>query len=212
MRGRTLWLAALVLGVAGPARAQVGSNDITREKVELTPFYGYRTGGGFSAQVGDQTLSFGLESDASYGGIVDFNLHKDNFKFEVLYSRQQTRVSTDRLLEPGSSLPLNVEYLLAGLSQEVGNPKGRFFVSALIGASRFSPQGFDSVTKFAGALGAGFKVFPSRHVGLRFDARAYISLVSGSGGAFCNGGTCLFAFSGSTLWQWDFTGGLILAF
>ncbi len=49
-------------------------------------------------------------------------------------------------------------------------------------------------------------------MGLRFEARGLYTLVRASGGVFCANGSCLFAFSGSGLWQGDVSGGLILAF
>jgi hypothetical protein len=49
-------------------------------------------------------------------------------------------------------------------------------------------------------------------VGLRLETRGYWTLVSGEGGVACVNGSCLFAFSGSGLWQGDVNGGLVLAF
>jgi hypothetical protein len=207
----TRWVTTVLLGLAAPALAQSDTTNITQENVEIMPFAGWRTGGGLTGDFYGTTHDFGIQSAASYGGALDFNLHGGNFKIEVLYSRQSTNLSSVGFVLP-NDYPLTVEYLQAGLLQETGSEKSRFYVSVLLGATRFAPQGYDSVTKFSASLGGGLKLFPSRHVGLRFDARAYVTFVQTDGATFCANGTCVFAYSGSHLWQGDFTGGLIFAF
>ena len=88
------------------------------------------------------------------------------------------------------------------------------FCTVWLGATRFVPglDGFGSETKFGAGIGLGVKTFPVKNVGLRFEARGFYTLVKGEGGAFCANGTCLFAFSGTGLWQGDVSAGLILAF
>jgi len=83
----------------------------------------------------------------------------------------------------------------------------------VFGATRFVPgAGFDAATKFGAGAGLGVKTFFGKNVGLRLEARGYWTLVSGEGGVACVNGICLFAFSGSGLWQGDVNAGLILAF
>lgn len=182
---------------------------IGEERVELTPFAGYRTGGGFSVIEGGP--GFDIENSLSYGGLIDFNLKSNNFKIELLYSRQDSHVEAETLLGADFG-DLAVEYYQAGVLQEVGNPGARWYIGLLLGATRFAPKSFDSETYFSGSIGGGLKFFPAKRMGLRFDARGYATFVSGSAGAFCSNGRCVFAYEGSTFWQWDFTGGLILAF
>lgn len=210
MKTTTFILAcALTLSATPRAAAQSASQLLGDEKIELTPFIGFRTGGGFT--VGDSGAGFDIGDSTSYGGLVDFNLNKNNFKLELLYSHQSSDVDTKGLI-PIELSDLTVDYYQAGALQEVGDPKSRLFVSVLLGATRFAPASFDSTTKFSASIGGGLKLLPSRHVGLRFDARGYVTFVNGSSGVFCTGGTCLLRYSGSVLWQGDFTGGLILAF
>ncbi|MFI5182927.1 MAG: hypothetical protein ACHQNV_00900 [Vicinamibacteria bacterium] len=204
----------IVLGLLGwtvPSFAQGNPGNITAENVEIIPFAGYRTGGGLSGDVQGVAREFGIDGSASYGGAIDFNLHQGNFKIEALYSRQTSKIDSAGLLVP-NGVPLHVEYLQAGVLQETGTERGRFYISVLLGATRFDPEGFDSATKFSASIGGGLKLFPSSHIGLRFDARAFLTFVNGETGGVCAGGTCLFVYSGSHLWQGDFTGGLILAF
>jgi hypothetical protein len=201
----------VLLALAPAALAQSGAGNITQESVEIAPFGGYRTGGSLGGELDGTRQDFGIQGGASYGGTVDFNLHQGNFKLELLYSRQSTQVEGAIPVVPGG-LDLNVEYLMGGLLQEVGSTKSRFFISLLAGATRLAPRAFEADTKFSLSLGAGLKFFPARHIGLRFDARAYMTFIKSDGGAFCANGTCIFSYSGSHLWQGDFTGGLILAF
>lgn len=209
---RTLFVLAIgSLGLVSPSLAQNYSGNISNENVELIPFVGYRTGGSLSGQVESTVHDFGIKDSASYGGVIDFNLHKGNFKIEALYSRQSTEIDGAGLLVP-NGLNVDVEYLQGGILQESGSERGRFYISALLGATRFSPVGFDSATKFSTSLGGGLKLFPTPHVGLRFEARAFLTFVNGDAGGICANGTCFFTWSGSHLWQGDFTAGLILAF
>ena len=60
-------------------------------------------------------------------------------------------------------------------------------------------------------LSAGAKFFANRHVGLRIDARGYMTIVSIGGTAACSGG-CVFALTINPAFQADFTAGLIIAF
>ena len=205
---RRLWLVLALLGFVAPAMAQ-DPQDITRESVEISPFIGYQTGGGLTGEF--DGVHANIKSGESYGGTLDINLHKGNFKLEARYSHHSTRLETGGILPPGGA-PLKVEFLQAGLMQETGSPKGRFFISALLGATRFDPKPFDSITKFSMSVGGGLKIFLGRHVGLRFEGRGYLTFVETDAGAFCANGTCLFSFSGKNMWQGEFTGGLILAF
>lgn len=211
MTRTTLLVVLGLLGWAAPSFAQGAPGNITRENVEIIPFAGFRTGGGLSGDVGGVSRDFGIGGSASYGGVIDFNLHQGNFKIEGLYSRQTTEIDSAGLLVP-NGLHLHVEHMQAGLLQETGSERGRFYISVLLGATRFDPEGFDAATKFSASIGGGLKLFPSPHLGLRLDARAYLTFVNGDVGGVCANGTCIFVYSGSHLWQGDFTAGLVLAF
>jgi hypothetical protein len=202
-----LGASALILA-ALPAAGQGGPPDITRENVEFVGFAGFRTGGSL-ANNADELLE--LDGGTSYGGVIDVNLHKGNFKLEALYSHNQSGIKLDQFVS-GSSLDIAIDYIQAGILQETGNEKTRFYASVLLGATLFRPTAFDSVTKFSFSVGGGLKIFLGKNVGLRLDARAFATPTEASAGAVCGNGTCLLNFSGSILWQGDFTGGVILAF
>ena len=201
----------VLLALAPAALAQSGSN-ITQESIEIAPFGGYRTGGSLSGQLDGTLQDFGIQSGASYGGTIDFNLHSGNFKLELLYSRQSTQVEGAIPSVPGG-LDLNVEYLMGGLLQEVGTHEEPLLrLRARVEERGSLPATSSRHDEVLAQPGGGLKFFPARHIGLRFDARAYLTFIQSDTGAFCANGTCLFSYSGSHLWQGDFTGGLVLAF
>ncbi|HSD28906.1 MAG TPA: hypothetical protein VLL75_16520 [Vicinamibacteria bacterium] len=199
---RTSLAALLALAGALPgasARAQ---------SVQITPFAAYAFGGSVRDAALGENRSF--ESALAYGGAVSFPV-SEGWRIELLYSRQPTS------LEGGLGPPfdLTIERYLAGIQEEKGEgSRVRWFGSAWLGATRFVPWlgGFDSETKFGVGVGLGVKTFLSQNVGLRFEGRAFYTLVESEGGMACVNGNCLFVFSGSGLWQGDVSAGLILAF
>ena len=193
----TALAVALLLGAA-PARAQ---------SVQITPFVGYAFGGSVRDTVLEESRSFDAALD--YGGTLSFPI-SESWRFELLYSRQETKLAGGL----GPSFDVTIERYLGGFQEEKGDERVRWFGTVWFGATRFIPGlgGFDSETKFGAGVGLGVKTFPVKNVGLRLEARGFYTLVKGEGGAFCANGTCLFAFSGTGLWQGDVSAGLILAF
>ena len=199
-------VAMFLLAVARPTSA---GELLGKERVELTPFFGYRIGGHFDGVL--EPIHYPFDGAKSYGGLIDVNLNRDNYKFEMLWSHQKTGLERAFDGDPIRT-PLQIDHFQAGIMQEVGNDRSRLAVSALFGGTRFATPTLGSETRFSGSIGGVAKVFPTPHIGLRFDARAYGVFVKGVAGAFCVNGTCAFAYSGNMMWQGDFTAGLILAF
>ena len=168
---------------------------------------GYAFGGSVRDTVLEESRSFDAALD--YGGTLSFPI-SESWRFELLYSRQETKLAGGL----GPSFDVTIERYLGGFQEEKGDERVRWFGTVWFGATRFIPGlgGFDSETKFGAGVGLGVKTFPVKNVGLRFEARGFYTLVKGEGGAFCANGTCLFAFSGTGLWQGDVSAGLILAF
>jgi hypothetical protein len=197
-RAATLALA-LATAWGGAARAQA---------VELAPFAGYQFGGGLTSPVLGRDYT--LAPSFHWGGAVDFAI-SENWRAEVYYSRQ------DSALEPqggGASFDVVLERFEAGIMEQKGTGDTRFFGTLLLGASRFVPKvgDYDTDTHFSGTLALGFKRYFGQHLGLRAEARAHWISVESGAGAICSNGSCIFAFSGSGIWQGDFSGGVILAF
>lgn len=179
------------------------------QTVQLAPFAGYGFGGSVQSAADGQTYS--IKSGLAYGGSADFRI-SPAWRFEVLYSRQETKLESSGLVP---SVDMTVERYLAGFQEEKGEDgPTRVFGTLLFGATRFVPAlpGSSGTTRFTGGLALGVKSFFSKNVGLRLEARGFFTSVKGSAGLACVNGSCLFAFSGSGLWQGDLSGGLILAF
>jgi hypothetical protein len=201
--GRRVFLAAFLAFAWALAGA-----DGRAQSVQITPFAGYAFGGSVRDAVLDGERSF--EPALAYGGAVSFPV-SESWRFELFYSRQPTRVEGG--VRP--SFDVTIERYLAGFQEEKGEgERVRWFGSVWLGATRFAPGlgGFDSETRFGGGVGLGVKTFFAKNVGLRLEARALYTLVSGEGGVLCVSGDCLFVFSGNGLWQGDVSAGLILAF
>ena len=185
-----------------------GANQARAQSVQITPFVGYAFGGSVRDTVLDESRSF--DAALAYGGTLNFAI-SESWRFELLYSRQETKISGNGL---SPSFDVTIERYLAGFQEEKGEGNIRYFGTFWLGATRFVPglAGYDAETRFGGGVGLGVKTFPVKNVGLRFEARGFYTLVKSEGGAFCANGECLFAFAGTGLWQGDVSAGLILAF
>jgi len=197
------WLAVAVI-LPHDARAQT---------VEVTPFGGYRVGGGFfDVQAGrvvddDAAPSVGLLVN------VDVGLATPGLKFEGLFSREEVRVEIrpNSLFESPSIVRVEVDQIQLGGIQEFGQTRVRPFLSGLLGLTRYAAQG-DTEVRFSVGAGGGVKLFATRNIGLRLDGRTYVTFVDVNSRGVCGGYGCLIGFNVSPIWQGDFTAGLIVAF
>jgi hypothetical protein len=199
-------LPALVLAIAC-ASAPV----LAQEAPELTPFLGFRFGGGLESL--DTGESFALDASPSYGLIFDYPL-SDETTFEFVWSAQDSQVDGD-----GTSLPLDVHYFHFGATYSPGPPRfKRGFVVVTVGATYFDPKaaGAGSETDFSIAAGGGVKLALSERLGLRIEGRGYLTFVNASSAVFCTGGGagggCVFSFAGDGFAQAEINVGLTIAF
>ena len=175
--------------------------------VEVSPFAGVQFGGSVDSTVNGRRVDLG--SGFAWGATVDIAV-APGWRIELLYSRQETELESRGDVE---RVQLGVERYLAGVQEERGDGRTRFFGTALIGATRFAPglDGYDSDVRFTAAVSLGIKHFVTPRLGLRAEARGFFVDVNSGAGLVCAGG-CLFVFNGSGLWQGDVTGGITLAF
>jgi len=195
-----LTLALFGLAPRSQAQAQEGPH------VQLAPFGGLQYGGHVESL--DLQSVYDFDSGFVYGGTLDLSLG-EAFRFEMLYSRQTTQLSAGTL----PSFDIGLERYMVGIQEEKGE-KTRYFGTALFGVTRFAPKQdvLESLTKPALGFALGAKFMPAKNVGLRFEARGFLTFVESGGGVLCANGHCLFNFNGTAFWQGDLTGGLILAF
>ena len=199
-------LCFILLAFALPAGAQ---GVVEGPKVQIAALAGWGFGGSVTNLETGQQRSF--EAAPVYGGALGIKVGEGWFA-EGYFSRQKSKLSGGGLTP---DFDVALERYLIGIQQETGtNPRVRWFGTFWLGATRFVPGlgDYGSETKFTGGLGLGVKTYFSDNIGLRLEARGFYTLVKGEGGLLCVNGQCLFAFSGSGLWQGDVGGGLIIAF
>jgi opacity protein-like surface antigen len=196
-----------LVAAAAPAMAAQGQD---YPQFEITPFYGYMAGGQFESALTNTDRD--LDENNNFG--VIFNAAVDEWRhYEFLFSSQSTEI------DGSTPIDLDVQYLQIGGT--ISNPDAERVIpyfGITVGAARFSPDqsGLDDETKFAFTIGTGVKVPITDHIGVRFDARAFVSLLDTDGNIFCisdNGvGTCAIRTKSDTLLQYHAALGLIVAF
>lgn len=195
------FLIALLL-VSGPAYAQ---------KVEVTPFGGYRSGGAI-ATINGRSVS-DTPSGPSAGVVVDVVLGPahDGGSLEFLYSREQASVEvTTAGIGPTTVARMNVDQFLAGGLYDLSPGRIRPFLAGGLGFTRFAtPEG--SAVNFMLGGGAGAKFYANRHIGARIDGRIYVTILDATATGVCGGG-CVVGFRVSPAMQFEFTAGLVVGF
>jgi hypothetical protein len=61
-------------------------------------------------------------------------------------------------------------------------------------------------------VGTGLKAYITRNLGVRLDARGYMTIVDLSSAGVCGGYGCAIRFSANPAFQADLTAGLLFAF
>jgi len=202
----TARLGALVAVLAG---ALVIARPSAAQRIEITPFAGYRFGGGsFEFVTGswsdfDGAPSFGVAVDVPFG-------HGE--AVEVLFTRQEARVDVFDPHGQPARVPVTVDHWQAGGKQEFGRGRVRPFVAGTLGLTRYALAG-DSDIRFSLGAGGGVTLYATRHVGLRLDGRVYATFVDGDSSAgICSPSFCLVHLDVSVAWQSDFTAGVTVGF
>ncbi len=200
-----LWLASLAPSVA------------SAQRVEVTPFVGTRFGGQFTTDrfLFDEFLDLEVDDGESLGIVLDFRISRDLY-FELNLSRQETALEEDfGFLDPGVDLfPLDVNYYHAGILYQWAPGQIRPFVVFSLGATHFSfdTTGLDDLARFSASAGGGVKILFNNHLGLRFEVRAFSTLIDEGDEVFCDFlGDC-YGADGTYLIQGEVRAGVVLAF
>jgi len=183
-----------------------GGTDARAQTPEIAAFAGWGFGGGLTSPATGDGIA--IEAGPVYGGTFSAAISR-TWRVEALVSRQESRVEGGA---PGSHINVALERYMAGIQEEKARGGVRAFGTFLIGATRFAPSGFESEFWFTLGVGLGVKTRLSDHLGLRFEARGFYTPVMSSGATVCAGGHCIFAFSGSGVFQGDVSGGMLFAF
>ena len=202
---RRLALTALLLGVASPLAAQAG--------LEFTPTLGYRFGG----TVDGETGKFSADPNLAWGATLGLRVKRDGL-VEFVYSRQATAIQFDP--DTAANLTLgdaSIEYFQLGGALEFGNNEvTKPYFALTVGGTRLAALDRDIGDEWRFSFGAalGLKFFLSKHVGLRTQARLWMSTLSSDTDFWCSlpGGCVIVASDGVFFTQGEVSGGVMLSF
>ena len=208
-----MWLGgALLLSAAAaaePPRADAGPFG---QQFEVSPFIGYRVGGGFTLIDTGQHLE--LDDHGSFALALDARADESR-QYELFYGRQSTVLRGGALAPTG----IRIEYLQIGgtvAADEAWRVKP--YLAGGLGITRFNPApglGQED-TRVSVSLAPGLRVPLSRHFLLRFEGRGLLTAVNDNTAIFCrsdrSGALCQVRVRGSGFWQFDFLAGVAYAF
>jgi hypothetical protein len=184
-------------------------------RFEITPFAGYRLGGTFEDDETRDELK--LEDSSSFGMSLSMQAEA-NTQYELTYSHQATDIDVSDVLPGASDLDIDLDYLQIGGTYLWDGNVARPFLVATIGIAHLDPDAsdLDAETYFAFSVGGGWKVFPTRRLGLRLEGRFYGTVLESDSAVFCRSGPegtgCLLRTSGELLWQWEMFAGVSFRF
>jgi hypothetical protein len=213
LRSTTLGLVALVLsGIPFSAWAQEAYASQMKKESSLTLYGGWRFGGSLD----DETTgkSWDLKDAASYAMALDIGLDP-RAQLQFFVSRQNSALKANDFAPTVNDIGLNITYFHVGGTYYLSRAGQGGYVVGGLGATYFEPDDdrLNSETKFSLNLGGGYMVPLGKHVGLRLEARAFVTLLNNSGGLFCgNSAGCVVHIQGDTLVQGDVMAGLSVRF
>ncbi|MGD1892713.1 MAG: hypothetical protein ACFB15_19260 [Cyclobacteriaceae bacterium] len=185
------------------------TNFANAQSLEVTPFTGYTLRSTFDIR-GGQARVYG---DQTFGGIVTYNLNP-RYGIEFTYSRQPTEADARSIHNQDFGVPVNVvNFLVGGLRQLPVSDQVIPFGGFQLGVAGYVPQvrGYDDGWLFAVGAKVGSKFMFSETVGLRLQAAMNMPVQGfGSSFYFGTGGGGVGVNAYSSIFQFTFTGGLIL--
>ena len=203
--------AAIVL-TATLAALSAAVAEAAAQTVEISPFSGYRFGASVSTVPSGPVVDD--DGGPSFGAIVDviFGSPADGLKVEAVYSHEDATLTVrSSEFDPPTHVRAQVDQILLGGVQDLTGDRARPFLSGLLGITRYAVPG-DTELRFAVGVGTGMKAYLTRNLGLRLDARGYMTIVNLGGAGVCGGGGCAIGFNVSPAFQADLSAGLIVAF
>lgn len=184
----------LLLAAALPAVVSAQSNidrdrddwrrrrySVRDDRIELTPFGGYRWGGTIWA---DRSNLFNEDVDVASNGDYGVNLGIpvgiSRVKLELMVNRQDTALQlAGGLFTPNDRLAdMHITYYHAGLQIPLGDAyTSSPFVVLSAGIANLRPdiRGVAADNRFSASAGVGVKVPLNRNVGLRVEGRGYFT-------------------------------------
>jgi hypothetical protein len=212
-RARGRWASTLLAGVAAFAMALPAYSaeaDSKFNRFEITPFAGYAFGGEFENPTDGAERD--LDEATSVGLIVD--IAADRWRhYEFLFADIDSEVGGG-----ATKFDMGVQYLhVGGIVSYQDAERVIPYFGLTIGATRFSPKdaGLDDETKLSFSAGGGIRVPITDHFGVRFDARAFLTVLDSDEDIFCKssgGATCAIRAKSDTFLQYLASLGVTFAF
>lgn len=175
----------------------------------IWPFVGYRFGG--EVQDANTSKKYSFEDSSSFGLVLDYAPKDYLGRYELLWSHQESSLDFQGNNGLGK-VDLTIDVIQVGGLAEFGSEHLRPYVSAHIGATHYSSDGYGDDTKFSFGIGAGVKAFITKNIYLRADVRGYCTVVDAEGSFIYFNGITVATFSGSTLWQGEASVGIGITF
>ena len=181
-------------------------------RFEVAPYLGYRLGGTFDEQDGDRHFDL-QDSDAQ--GLMFSGRVQPNTQWEVLYGRQSTEVDTEGLFVDDPLLNLDVDYIHFGGTYLFEGNNVRPFIALTVGVTHVdpAPSDFSSENFFSFSFGGGWQLNATKRLGVRLEARAFVTSVNSDSRIFCEsgavGGACVIDIEAESLTQWEARAGLV---
>ena len=184
------------------------------DRVELTPFGGYRWGGTIFA---DRSNLFGEDVDIAPNGDYGVNLGIpvgfNRVKLELMVNRQDTGLQIGGgLFTPDERLAdMHITYWHAGLQIPIAESYAASpFIVLSAGVANLRPdvQGVSADNRFSASAGVGVKVPLNRNLGLRVEGRGYFTSL-GDDENRCN--RCSSTYN-HDLYQGEANVGLVISF
>jgi len=198
-------IALLLLAGAAPLAAQAG--------IEITPTVGYRFGGTVNSDGGQ----FSADPNLAWGATFGLRVKRDGL-VEFAYSRQSTGIQFDS--DSAGKIAVgdaSIEYFQLGGALEFGDDEvTKPYFALTIGGTRLAALDRDIGDEWRFSFGAalGLKFYLSEHVGLRTQARLWMSTLSSDTEFWCSlpGGCVISASDGVFFTQGELSGGVIFSF
>lgn len=210
MKSTSFIAAFSVAAMLASASTAASEAEQDYKRFEITPFAGYMAGGEFEDPTTNAERD--LEEDTSLGLFVDIAAESWRH-YEFLFA------DLDSEVDGATPFDMGVQYLQIGGT--VSHPDARYVIpyfGMTIGAARFSPDavGLDDETKLAFSAGGGMRIPITDHFGVRFDARAFLTVLDGESDLFCvsdgGAGTCNIRAKSDTFLQYSASLGVTIAF
>ena len=124
------------------------------QTVQITPFVGYRFGGGFFERLTGQPVD--LDGAPAVGAVVNVRLPEPGLFAEALFTHQEARFTVPGgLFAPPMNWRITVDHWQGGGLREFGTSRGvRPFLTGLLGLTRYAAEG-DNEIRFTVGPGAG---------------------------------------------------------